>query len=199
MFDNLVSKTYKRLIPIMGSKKMWIKLSRTASLLALLFTVVLFSSLPGRASAALSGNFGCLGNVVFSFLNSSNQQQTITNSQMMRLAISPTGSGTVTANIFFFLSGAEICHYPKATGTISVDPTGVGVLKLTFAPAVSDEDGDFACSLLFPGRSSVTENFHIVATKGNSEFFLLGKDDFITPSTKDNGDYFAVTGECKQQ
>ena len=168
--------------------------------MALLSTVVLFSSLPGRSSAAPSRNFGCLGNITYSYSNTSNQQQTITESQMMRLAISPTGTGGATADIFFFLSGAEICHFPTAKGTISVGATGVGLLTLTFDPRVMDEDKDFSCSLFFPpGLTSVTENFHIVATKGNSQFFFLGKDDFITPSTKDNGDYFAVTGECKQQ
>ena len=150
-------------------------------------------------SAALTGNWGCLGTTTFSFVaKGTTQPQTITQSQMMRLVVSSTG--TVSATILFGESGAEICQF-AATGSISVNALGFGVLSLTFNPNVPDEDKDtsFNCGAFYGRTTTITESFHIVTVTAGTQFKFIGKDDFFTPETNDSGDFFAASGQCLLQ
>ena len=173
------------------------KRSATRGVLSLVAGTILLMSLRGEAAAALTGNWGCLGTVTFSFANGQ-AQQTIPNQQLMQLSISPAAPGVVSGTVFFGLAGAEVCDF-AAKGTITVNASGVGLLALTFSTNIEDEDKDLNCTSFFNGRTSVTETFHIVAVKSNTQFYFFGKDDFLTPSTADNGDFLSTTGECTQQ
>ena len=166
-------------------------------ILGLFAATILLVGLRGAAAAALTGNWGCLGTVTFSFANGQ-AQQTVPNQQLMQLSISPATPGVVTGTVYNGLAGAEVCVF-AAKGTIAVNASGVGLLTLTFSTNILDEDRDVKCTTFFGGRTSVTETFHIVAVKSNTQFYFFGKDDFITPSVADNGDFFSTTGECTQQ
>jgi hypothetical protein len=65
---------------------------------------------------------------------------------------------------------------------------------------VEEDGGDFLCrNLVGAATDSFTEHFHIVTAKANTQFYFMGKDDFLTASA-DKGDTFAAeSGECTQQ
>jgi hypothetical protein len=180
------------------------RLSRTRGFLQLFCSLILLLSLAGQASA-LSGNWGCLGNITFSQIpRGAIQPTTITISQLMRLSANTNGTIlSSSSTIFYGQSGQEICKFP-VSGTLTTDATGIGSLTLTFNANISDEDNDlitgFNCSgTFFLGRTAITENFHIVSVKSNTQFYFLGRDDFFSPALSDTSDFPAVTGECTLQ
>ncbi len=177
-------------------------LSRIASLLGLVAGAILLISLPAQA-AEPTGGFACLGNTTYSFIAAGQAQPTtLTFSQMMQLTIN--ADGVITGGtVFYGVSGAEVCILTAAGKISSFNATtGVGTLMVSFTPSAADEDSDLACSGFFFGlKTPVAENFHFVTAKTSTEFYFMGKDDFITPPSaiKDARDFLAVTGKCEHQ
>ena len=173
--------------------------SRLTRLFGAAACAVLLGLGPGSATAALSGTWGCLGTVTFSFIpTGKTQPQTLTESLLIRLAFSPSAANVVSAVGFFGTGGVEVCRF-AAAGSVAVAANGVGLLTLRIGDSV-EEDNDFSCLALIGATASpVTLNFHLVTVKGNTQFYFMGKDDFLTPPSPDKGDVFAESGECTQQ
>jgi hypothetical protein len=151
--------------------------------------------LPVAASAGLVGSYVCSGNVTFSFVpTGSTQPQTVTESEVLQLDVDGT-TGNVSGTLFF--NDGETCVLP-ITGSSSVGTKGIGNLSVTFQANAKDEDGDFACGLFYGAmQGTITQNFHIVlALQG---FYFIGRDDFISPNSSDNSDFFASSGVCDPQ
>src|SRR5215471_9630729 len=94
--------------------------SRLIPLSAAAACAVLLGLWPRAAAAALSGNWGCLGTVTYSFVvTGQSQPQTQTRSLLMRLTITPNPTGgpeTVVASGFFGFGGAEVCSFTNMPG-----------------------------------------------------------------------------------
>jgi hypothetical protein len=162
----------------------------------LVCVLTLLIALQGRASAALSGSFTCLGSTTFGTVVPAKNSTISTLSELMHLNLTVGATpGTLTVNFF-----GEVCKFTLSTLTLSVDATGQGTMTFSFNPNISDLDKDYACgSNLFGRTSTITEHYIITTAASNTKFYFVGGDDFITPTTTDNGDFFTPSGVCEKQ
>lgn len=172
--------------------------AKVGSLLAgFIGTLTLLTVLRGQASAALSGSFTCLGSTTFGSVVPANKSSTIsTLSELIHLNLALGASpGTLTVNFV-----GEVCKFTLSAFTVSVDATGQGTMTLSFNPNIEDIDKDYACgSGLFGRTTLITEHYIITTAASNTKFYFIGSDDFITPSSGDNGDFFTPSGVCDKQ
>jgi hypothetical protein len=105
------------------------------------------------------------------------------------------------ANGTFTIGGsAEVCTF-AITATVAANPAGQGKMTLSFpTPGVRDIDKDVTnCGQFFFGESGpFTANYLISSVIASKKFFFLGSDDFVSPNSRDNRDFFSVKGECDQ-
>ena len=154
--------------------------------------------LPGRAAAALSGGWGCLGQFTFGFNNGAAVNFVATYVDQMQLNVN--SSNGVSGTMFF--GNGEVCDFP-VVGSIAPGTNGIGTLTLSFVVAANkkDEDNDLLCSQFFGRTGQFTAHFRIVTTNGNTKFSFFGKDDFFTivGAPSDSGDFNTISGYCDHQ
>jgi hypothetical protein len=166
---------------------------------SLLFMLIL----QGQASAAgLTGSWDCLGSVIFSGQQTLSSGQVVVNTfqENQLIHLGPFNADGVANGTFSISGGAEICTF-AITATAAPNPAGQGKMTLSFpTPGVPDIDKDVTnCGQFFFGESGpFTANYLISSVIGSKKFFFLGSDDFLSPSTRDNRDYFSQKGECDQ-
>jgi hypothetical protein len=153
-----------------------------------------------RPAAALTGRWSCLGSTSFGVIFTKGGPvfpEVLT--ELITLNFSTPG--TPLGNLVVGYIG-EVCNFPLTAVTSTSNAIGQGTLTLTFNPNIPDVDRDsnYNCGSAIYGRTTtITQRYLISSFNGGKGFFFNGNDEFITPGSADNADFFTPSGQCIQQ
>jgi len=181
-------------------KKM--NLKTFASILATSVLTLIIARADGAfAAPTLAGNWGCLTTGVFGDVADGIN---FSLAQLMQFTIS---ANKVTSGVVRYHISGQLCVLPVTGGTYNLNTSGVGKLSIALTIPALDVDGDFPCAAdgfgLGEDVESVTETFDIVVADQQTQFGMVGADDFLSGpgASEANGDFSSIigSGRCVKQ